>query len=748
MIAIVEESAGRVGFYDPVQGLPLAYVSVGALPHEIAISEDGATAYVSNFGVQDYDENIGKPGYSISVIDIPNACEIDRFFTFDEAGTLYSAPHGLKIRPNKSELYINVEHGSRILVFDIPQKNLKKVLTLPQLQPFSNEPFVSNFPTAPGTHNFVFSKDGNHIFLFAGKNGVFRMNADTGQIDGKYEESCIRGLVFMPDFSALIASGINEIVLLDPEDLSVIRRHGNLGVQQILYSDVTPDGKQIIAPAVWDSQVLVLNANDGRILKRVVTGLDPVCVKVSGDGNFSYVTNARSRFVSRIDLNNYEVKQIRTGEGPNGIAICSHQPYRTRKSLKFGAVLPLSGVDATSGRELFAGYEYWKELVNEGGGLVIAGDPYQVEIVYLDNQSNPDRTAEAVNQLLDREDVRFLFGGYPTASDLSAAKIAHDRRIPIITGAGTGAVIYSQGFEFVFGVMSPAGGYLKESIDLFLQQQPKFKTFSVLSCDDPAALEDGINTAKYAISLGLKILSPPLNAVPVSEIDKVEQGVIVYKHGSTDFLRLVRLIKGLGPDVFLQTGHLPEGVAVVRAAAETDFTPMALSFSVGPSLPGFLADLGPLALNLFGAAQWLPQIPTLGTDRFVSARNFADAYSARYNLEASYLSAGAFACGLTYEDAFRRSSTLDPNAIRNTLATTHLPTFYGLLEFDSRGINAKKPLVTFQIQPRRASLGRTVLWPVHLAGSNKPVWPFPGWRSPAGSSLDFPHSEEVKRRRL
>jgi DNA-binding beta-propeller fold protein YncE len=78
MIAIVEERAGRVGFYNPGPGLPLAFVSVGSLPHEIAISDDGATAYVSNFGVRDYEENIGQPGYNVSVIDIPNACEIDR----------------------------------------------------------------------------------------------------------------------------------------------------------------------------------------------------------------------------------------------------------------------------------------------------------------------------------------------------------------------------------------------------------------------------------------------------------------------------------------------------------------------------------------------------------------------------------------------------------------------------------------------------------------------------------------------
>src|SRR5690242_2953754 len=83
MLIVVEENASHVSFYNHEDGKKLGSVAVGFLPHEIAISADGKTAYVSNFGIKDYDSGSGIPGASISVIDIPNRTEKYRLYTFD-----------------------------------------------------------------------------------------------------------------------------------------------------------------------------------------------------------------------------------------------------------------------------------------------------------------------------------------------------------------------------------------------------------------------------------------------------------------------------------------------------------------------------------------------------------------------------------------------------------------------------------------------------------------------------------------
>lgn len=189
LIVAVEQTAGRVGFYGSADGKEYGSINVGFLPHEIAISKDQKTAYVSNFGLQDYDETIGVPGVSISVVDIPNRVEKFRFYTFDpterkEFSQIDKAPHGVKLRPPFEKLlYVNVEKGNKILIFDV-----------------SNRKIVKKLNVDPHTHNFIFSPDGKILWLMAGRDGVVRMDPDTGKITGAFKLSTpVRGLSYTSD---------------------------------------------------------------------------------------------------------------------------------------------------------------------------------------------------------------------------------------------------------------------------------------------------------------------------------------------------------------------------------------------------------------------------------------------------------------------------------------------------------------------------------------------------------------------
>jgi hypothetical protein len=61
-LLVVEQTTSSVSRYSP-DGTLLKRIAVGYFPHEIETRDD--TAYVSNFGLQDYDERIGNAGYSI-----------------------------------------------------------------------------------------------------------------------------------------------------------------------------------------------------------------------------------------------------------------------------------------------------------------------------------------------------------------------------------------------------------------------------------------------------------------------------------------------------------------------------------------------------------------------------------------------------------------------------------------------------------------------------------------------------------
>lgn len=421
LLAVVEENANHVSIYNPESGKKLGSLEIGFLPHEIAVTRDGKTAYVSNFGIRDYDSGSGTPGASVSVIDLPSLSEKYRLYTFYPADSrdyeqIDSAPHGVKLRPPyEDQLFVNVEKGSKVLVFDVNEKRL-----------------VRQISVSPNTHNLFFSPDGKILWLMAGKDGVIRIDADSGQVTGSITlPSAVRGLKYTPDNRYLMASAVNQIAFIDPDTMAIQRQFDNLGVGPILYSDITPDQRYIIAPAAFDHQVVVIDVASGKVIKRLVTGLNPINALISPDGQFAYISNATDKHVSKIDLNTFEVTAFPTHEGPNGLAFIPSFEKKTHKTLTLGVALPFTGPDGLKGREMMRGYEYWRSTLMKAGGLVIDDETYDVSIIYLDTESQVEKQTGQTQELINQYKVQALLSTYGDAAYALEQKQAESAQILI-----------------------------------------------------------------------------------------------------------------------------------------------------------------------------------------------------------------------------------------------------------------------------------------------------------------------------
>jgi hypothetical protein len=228
-----------------------------------------------------------------------------------------------------------------------------------------------------------------------------------------------------------MASGSNEIALVDPATLAIHKHFKDLGVGQILYSDMSPDGKYIVAPAVWNSQVIIINTQSGRVIKRIVTGNDPVTVKIDSSGNFAYVTNARDEHLTQINLKTFQSNSMSVGQGPNGLAIAKFTAGTQRKMLNLGVPLPLTGQDEIQGREMMLGYELWLASVNKAGGLMLNNIPYQINILYLDTQSRENIVAKLTDRLINNYHVDILLGTYGSIGYQLEQRVAQNNNIAI-----------------------------------------------------------------------------------------------------------------------------------------------------------------------------------------------------------------------------------------------------------------------------------------------------------------------------
>jgi hypothetical protein len=83
VLVVLEKEAARARLVDPGSGATLATLPTGPFPHEVAVSPDGRTAVVADYGAQ-------EAGRTLTVLDLA-ARRVARTIDLGE----YRRPHGI-----------------------------------------------------------------------------------------------------------------------------------------------------------------------------------------------------------------------------------------------------------------------------------------------------------------------------------------------------------------------------------------------------------------------------------------------------------------------------------------------------------------------------------------------------------------------------------------------------------------------------------------------------------------------------
>ena len=374
-----------------------------------------------------------------------------------------------------------------------------------------------------------------------------------------------------------------------------------------------------------------------------------------------------------------------------------------------GAAVSLTGKYSTNGKNTQDGYELGVKLINEMGGVRVGGKYYRIKVIYYDDESTPARGAQLAERLINQDGVKFMLGPYSSGLTKAIAPVTEKYRIPMVEGNGADRGLFTQGYKYMFAVLSTSDQYLREAMNLAAEQaqkqgkDPKTLRVAMAFENDPFSMDVRDGVVEDAKRWGMKIviddkLPPELNDMAAT-------------------LTKVRAVK---PDILVVSGHAKGATLAVRQVSDmkVDVPMLAVTHCDAAKVA---ETLGKAAEYTLCASQWDRSLSY--KDRwFGTAEEYAKRFEKEFRYDPPYQAAESTAALLVFVDAFERAGSFDTEKVREAIAKTDLQTFYGFVKFDATGKNIAKPMVLYQIQDGDYKVVAPTKW-----AEGKLIHPIPPW---------------------
>jgi branched-chain amino acid transport system substrate-binding protein len=331
-------------------------------------------------------------------------------------------------------------------------------------------------------------------------------------------------------------------------------------------------------------------------------------------------------------------------------------------TIKIGGIFPLSGEVAVYGLEARNGVILAIEEINAAGGI----DGKQLELVYEDDEGNPEKTVNAYNKLVAKDKVKIIIGSLTSGCTMAITSKAQAQQVLLVAPAATAAAITDAG-DFIFRACF---------IDEFQGTVGGRFAAGELGTERAAVLYDNGND----YSVGLKD-----NFIAAFEAGG---GFVAasesYTGNDVDFNAQITKIKAANPDVV----YLPDYYnKVALIAKQLRAQGIDAPIMGGDGWDGLTENAGDEVLNGFYSNHYAAD----STDPKV--RGFVAAYQAKFSSVPVSFAALSYDSMYLIRDAILAAGSLDSTAIKDALAAINGSYVTGNLSFDANHNPVKSAVI-------------------------------------------------------
>ena len=313
ILVVLEKSGFKADLVDAATGQVLAKLPTGQGPHEVAISPDGRTAYIPDYGAfavyPPGDQTHTRLGNTITVIDLAKRAVKTTF----DVGT-HAGPHCVLVSRDGKYLWVTTETPMALMELDAATGKLLHL-----------------WPTKQDrVHMVVASPDEKKFYLTNTASGsVSVLERSSGAVKVIVTGPGTEGIAISPDGREVwVASRQDhkiEVISTASDELVATFAGGGRGPVRVAF---TPDGAQVWVTNAVSHTATIFDARSRALLGTLAIGENPSGMVFSPDGQRVYITSQNANLVNVVDVQARKVLgTVDTGAGsqPDGIGLAVTQ---------------------------------------------------------------------------------------------------------------------------------------------------------------------------------------------------------------------------------------------------------------------------------------------------------------------------------------------------------------------------------------------------------------------------------------
>jgi branched-chain amino acid transport system substrate-binding protein len=351
-------------------------------------------------------------------------------------------------------------------------------------------------------------------------------------------------------------------------------------------------------------------------------------------------------------------------------------------TITIGSAISFSGKYSTNGIHASNGYNLAAKVINERGGVKVGGKSYMIK----------------------QDGIKYTLGPYSSPTTIAAAPIVEQYKIPMVEAEGASRSLFTQGYKYLFAVLSTSEQYLRSAMSLAAElaekegRKPSDLKVAMVFENDAFSQDVRAGVVEDAQRLGMQIVIDDKMPPDLSDISPT-----------------LTKVKAVKPDVLVLSGHSKGAATGARQIKEMQIQ-VPLIGMTHCEAADIIGKFGAATEGFLCPTQWAETL-SYKDEYFGSAADYDALFKATYpeykDKSVPYQAAQASAAVLVWKDAFERANSFDTEKVRDALAATKMQTFYGRIEFAEAGNNIAKPMVLRQVQDGKLNVVAPTAWASH-----------------------------------